>query len=166
MNFSSTEALIRANISFRELQHEAVYTVEESRAVLPDAYPVKNLFLYEEKGSRSVLVVMKGDSRLDTKWLAEAVAYKKLRFAKDEMLWNVLHVKPGAVSLFSIFHEDAEEVLLVIDSRLCNQKEIGFHPEGDNTRTICISGSSICPLLDANNASYLVLDFPVDSQAQ
>ena len=159
-NFNIRTVLKQAGISYKEFQHEAVYTVDESSAVLPAAFPVKNLFLSEEKGTESVLVVMKGESKLDTKWLARELDLKKLRFAKEEVLLSVLGVKPGSVSLFSILHEHAQGVHLAIDDRILKQTAIGFHPEGDNTQTILVSGSSIMRLLEYTATEYHVLTFP------
>ena len=62
--------LKEAGIEFRVVEHEPVYTVAESVAHMPDAFPVKNLLLMEEKGERLVLVIMKGDERLDVKQIA------------------------------------------------------------------------------------------------
>lgn len=124
------------------LEHSPVFTVEESTAHLPNLYPVKNLLLHEEKGSKRVLVIMKGDDRLDTKKLAIDIGFSKLRFAKPEILAEVLGVVPGSVSLFSILSNTDPELLVVLDSRLRHQAEIGFHPN-DNTKTIVISGHDI-----------------------
>lgn len=150
-------SLRELGINYRLLEHSPVFTVEESTAHLPNLYPVKNLLLYEEKGPRRVLVIMKGDDRLDTKQLAVDVGLKKLRFAKPEMLAEVLGVKPGSVSLFSVLSNTDPDLMVVLDNRLRHQAEIGFHPN-DNSKTIVISGRDIDIFLE-NRVSYLWRSF-------
>ncbi len=94
-------------IEFREQQHEAVFTVAESKKVMNDKVPVKSLLLRERKGEGLVLVIMSGDKRLQAKQVSEALNLKKLEFAKPEVLKRVLGVTPGAVSLFSLLHADS-----------------------------------------------------------
>jgi len=142
------------DIPYRYQEHEAVFTVAESVTHVHKSFPVKNLLLKEEKGDRCVLVVMKGDERLDTKKLAATLEMKKLQFAKPELLLEKLDVTPGSVSIFSMFSESAKEVHLVIDERLLNQAELGFHPN-DNTKTYFIAGKDIAKLLAANGRTML-----------
>lgn len=150
------------SIPYRLQEHEAVFTVAESAHHLKGVMPVKNLLLKEEKGSECVLVVMKGDERLDTKLIARELGLKKLQFAKPDVLKEKLNVTPGSVSLFSMFAPSAKSVLLVLDDRLRNEKELGFHPN-DNTKTIYISGKDTETILEINGIDYRWLDMTVAS---
>jgi Ala-tRNA(Pro) deacylase len=158
MNFEETlnQTLQNLGIPFRRVAHEAVFTMAESKGVLAEKVPVKNLLLQEEKGDRKILVVMCGDKRLDTKALARTLGTKKLRFASAETLFDSLGVTPGSVSLFSLFHDNSDGVEIVVDQALTAEQEVGFHPN-DNTATIFIPGASVETVLRHTGHKYHVL---------
>lgn len=145
--------LTTIGIDYAVIQHPAVFTVAESMEHLPDAFPVKNLLLIEEKGERCVFVIMKGDERLNTKHLQQELDCKKLQFAKPGILMDRLGVEPGSASLFSLAHDGSAGVEVVIDKQLIDQKEVGFHPS-INTQTIIIAGSDIEIFLRSINRSF------------
>jgi Ala-tRNA(Pro) deacylase len=151
-----TQTLRNLGITFRRVEHEAVFTVAESKGVLPEKVPVKNLLLQEEKGDRKVLVVMAGDERMDTKKLARELGTKKLRFANAETLYETLGVTPGSVSLFSLLHDSSDGVEVVVDQTLVHEHEVGFHPN-DNTATIFIPGAAIETILKQTGHTYTFL---------
>ncbi len=130
------------DIPYRVISHPAVFTVAESILHVKDDFPLKNLLLTEEKGTRKILVIMAGQDRLDTKMLARTLQTKKLRFASADMLLDTLGVTPGSVSLFGLLHDGSTGVELVMDDRLPKVAEVGFHPN-DNTSTIFIPGAAI-----------------------
>ena len=133
-------------IPYRIQQHEAVFTVAESSKVLTEKFPVKNLFLVEEKGDRKLLVIMHGLDRLDTKQVARLVGSSKLRFGNEAALLEHLGITPGSVSLFCLLHAGSEQVEVVVDQRLLEEDEVGFHP-GANTATVFIPGSAIADFI-------------------
>lgn len=153
-----SEVLSQHNIPFKIVEHPPVYTVADTLVHFPNIFPVKNLLLKEEKGMSCVFVIMKGDERLDTKWLAIVMNMKKLQFAKPEVLMNVLGVEPGSASLFSVLHTGSGGVSIVIDARLIAQPQIGFHPDA-NTRTLFINGKDVQIFLEAIGRQYHILDF-------
>ncbi|MBL8159081.1 prolyl-tRNA synthetase associated domain-containing protein [Candidatus Saccharibacteria bacterium] len=136
-------------VPYRWVDHPAVFTVAESQAVLDEHLPVKNLLLCEQNGPRRILVVMAGERRLDLKALRGQLDSKKLQFAKPELLLASLGVTPGSVSLFSLLHEGAGEVELVVDERLVvHEGEVGFHPS-DNTATIFFPAAKLRRVAEA-----------------
>lgn len=142
-------------IPYRVLLHPAVFTVEESTQHLSDKIPVKNLVLYEEKGTRVFLVIMAGLKRLDTKRLASALTAKKLRFASADMLLAVLGVTPGSVSLFNLYHSGSNNIEVVFDQELLDADELGFHP-GANTATVFIPSASVETILKHTGHRYVI----------
>jgi len=143
-------------IEFREQQHEAVFTVAESKNVMKDKVPVKSLLLRERKGEGLVLVIMAGDKRLQAKQVSEALNLKKLEFAKPEVLKKALGVTPGAVSLFSLLHVGSGEVRVVVDEELTKEAELGFHPN-ENTSTIFIPGGKLESFIKYTGHTYRIL---------
>lgn len=145
-----------AGIKYRTEKHAAVFTVAESIAHSPGAAPVKNLLLTEEKGSRVILVVMRGDERLDMKTLAKQVGCKKLRFAKPDVMMEKIAVTPGSASLFCLLHDGSKDVEVVVDRQLTLLPEVGFHPL-INTSTVYIGGGDIILFLKAIGRSFTLI---------
>ena len=152
------KTLAEFGINYRIIDHPPVYTVAESMEHMPGKFPVKNLLLKEEKGERVVFVIMKGDERLDTKKLQELTGCKKLQFARPEVLMQKLGVEPGSASIFSLLHLDSADVEVIVDSRLLEQDELGFHPS-KNTQTLFIAGRDISTFLDLVQKPYQTIQF-------
>jgi len=150
------KTLDEIGITYRLLDHPPVYTVAESMEHMPGKFPVKNLLLKEEKGESLVFVIMKGDERLDTKKVQVLTGCKKLQFAKPDVLLATLGVEPGSASIFSLLHEGSGGIEVVIDTRLLEQEELGFHPS-KNTQTVFISGKDIPVFLDARSLQWKLL---------
>lgn len=143
-------------ISYRWEDHPAVFTVTESISHLQDKQPTKNLVLKDNTGS-SVMVVMDGIARLDTKKIASEIGMKKLSFAKPEFLLETLGVTPGSVSVFGLLKESAKNMHVVLDSNILGSNEVGFHPN-DNTASIFISGDSLEKIVTACGHTPHILD--------
>ncbi len=129
------------DIAYRWVDHEPVYTVEEAAALVEDKYPIKNLLLKEKKG-HYYLVIMSGATSLDIKNLAGRLASKRLSFASKEDMERLLNVTPGAVSLFGLMNDNDNQVQLVIEAKLLEVDELGFHPN-ENTSTVFMSPDDI-----------------------
>ena len=83
------------------VEHEPVFTVEESRALrgtIPGGH-CKSLFLKDKKG-RFWLVVADEDRPINLKRLAKQLGAGNLSFAKPEALRAHLGVEPGSVTPF------------------------------------------------------------------
>lgn len=135
-------------LPYRLETHEAVFTVAESTKVLSEKVPVKTLLVAEEKGAREFMVAMRGDERLDMKQLAGLLGLKKLRFVKPERVEELVGVKPGSVSVFGLLHDGAEQLELIIDDRLLDEPEIGFHPN-ENTATVFMTPTDVLQAIAA-----------------
>lgn len=155
------ESKIQSFLAYHDIdyaieEHEPVFTVAESMAVIGDKTPVKNLLLKEEKGDRLVFVIMHGLKRLDTKLVATELGCKKLQFAKPDVLFTTLGVTPGSASLFSLLHEGASGVSVVIDKELLESDKLGFHPN-TNDKTYIVSGNDVQKIIAALNVNATVL---------
>jgi Ala-tRNA(Pro) deacylase len=148
--------LTELDIPYHFEEHPAVFTVAEALEKIEDKRPIKNLLLVEAKGERLVLVIMDGEQKLDTKFLARTLGIKKLQFAKPDILKTTLGVEPGSVSLFGVLHSGSEKVEVIIDESLMGESEIGFHPNL-NTATIFIPGSACEKILQKTSHTYRIL---------
>ncbi len=150
------KTLDELHITYRWVDHPAVFTVAESVQLIKGKKPIKNLLLKEKGGDRKVLVIMAGDQKLDTKMVAQKLNSRKLHFADSETLLATLGVSPGAVSVFGLLNKGAMGVEVVLDKRLLDEKELGFHPN-ENTATIFIPSSALIDILKHTGNRYYTL---------
>ncbi len=118
------------------VEHEAVFTVEESQALrgtLPGAH-TKNLFLRDKDG-RMALVVAKEDSRVDLKALSGKLGLGRFSFGKPELMLAVLGIEPGSVTPFALINGTARDVTVVVDRALLDFAEVNAHPLRNNATT-------------------------------
>jgi Ala-tRNA(Pro) deacylase len=125
------------DIPYKWIDHEPVFTVNESLGAIKDDEPIKNLLL-KSKSGHYYLVIMSGQDRLDMNYLAKKLNTGKLRFTSSDDLKRLLGVNPGSVSLFGLLNDRDSVVELVLEERLLETNKLGFHPN-DNTATIFIS---------------------------
>ena len=132
------EILNELEISYRELQHEPVYTVEQAAEVRKQfdlqGYGCKNLFL-RDKGKKYYLLIMSPDKRADLKVVASSLLLRRLSFASAEELQEILQLMPGGVSPFGLIHDFSHQVTVLLDQALQGQQLV-FHP---NTTTKSLS---------------------------
>lgn len=157
-NHNITDFLDQLGISYRWVDHPAVFTVEESKQHVKDKVPIKNLLLQEKGNGRKYLVIMQGDTRLDMKELTARLGTKKLQFASADTLQATLGVTPGAVSVFGLLHDGSKDVEVIIDESLPQQTELGFHPNV-NTATIFMPGSALLEIIKSTDHKYSSMAF-------
>ena len=144
------------------LEHDAVFTVEESLAIhaaMPGAH-TKNLFL-KDSGGAFWLVTVDHAKSVDLKALAGAIGAKKLSFGKAEDMTALLGVAPGSVTpLAAINDREARvRVRVVIDTDLADAAQVNFHPLR-NTATVGLSGAALRGLLAGWGHGALVATIP------
>ena len=142
------KVLAELGIKFELLEHEAVYTVEESRRLRIfeklNGQPCKNLFLRNKRGDY-FLLVLPADKRADLKLVAKLLNLPRLSFASEEELEKILGLHTGAVTPLGIINDDAKKVRLIIDAELQN-KILLLHPN-TNTATISIAFADLLKII-------------------
>lgn len=148
------EMLARLQISYRQISHRAVYTIEE--ALEEDisgkigGIECKNLLL---KGrTQFYLVFLEAHQRADIKGLARMLGESRLRFATAQELGEVLRLEPGSVSPMGIINDVQKRVTLLLDGNL-QGKEVLVHPN-DNTRTLALAFEDLIRFLQACGHAY------------
>lgn len=153
-------ALEAGGIAFTALEHDAVFTVEESEAIhaaMPGAH-TKNLFL-KDAGGRFWLVTADHAARVDLKALAGTIGAKKLSFGKAEDMERLLGVTPGAVTPLAAINDGEGAVTVVLDARLCAAERVNVHPLR-NTATIGLAPADLIALLAGWDHAPLIADIP------
>ncbi len=131
--------LDQLGIDTRTVDHPAVFTVAESLEIeksMPGGH-TKNLFLKDKK-DRLFLVVALNDARIDLKTAHKVLGSDRLSFGKAELLEQVLGVKPGSVTPFSIMNDRSGRVTIVLDQPMLDIALLNFHPL-ENTATTAIA---------------------------
>ncbi len=128
-------------INYKEVEHEAVYTIEDMDKlgnIFENAKICKNLFVRDQKGKRHFLIVMPEEKRAPLLEIAQKIESTKLSFASEERLMKYLKLLPGSVSPLAIINDEEKEVEVILDEDLKNEKLLGVHP-CVNTSTLLIT---------------------------
>jgi Ala-tRNA(Pro) deacylase len=148
------------NIPYDVVEHPAVFTVEESRAVdgdIPGAH-TKNLFL-KDAGGRFWLVTVPAALRADLKALPAAMGAKRVSFGKGEDMERLIGVTPGSVTPLGAIADAAGAVTIVLDASLAAADRVNCHPLR-NTATLGLSGADLVRALTHWGHAPVIIDVP------
>ena len=151
--------LNRMGISYRIVEHPAVFTMEEMFALqVEDSDKViKNLFIRDDKKRSYYLVAMRGDKSVNLKELRSRIGSRPLTFASEDDLGKYLGLSKGAVSPLGAINDADNLVTVIIDSDLKNFDFIGIHPN-DNRATIFISVDDLIKILEEKGQTIMFVD--------
>jgi len=116
-------------IAYVMYRHPPLRTVEDSKAHrdnMPGLH-LKNLFLRDRK-KQNFLLVVEEDRKIDMKSLNQKIGCERLSFGSAERLFEMLGVRPGAVSPLTLINDPDHKVHLVLDIALRTNKVIFAHP--------------------------------------
>lgn len=138
------------NIRYEVINHKKVFTMEEIEKInLPyKEYDAKNLFVRDDKKKHYYLITIKGNKKLDLKSFKEKYNTKRLSFASNDDLLNILDLTTGSVTPFGLLNDKERKVVFYIDENLSDK--IGVHPN-DNSATVFLKVSDLINLLKDNN---------------
>lgn len=148
------------NIPYDVVEHPAVFTVEESRAVdgdIPGAH-TKNMFL-KDAGGRFWLVTVPAALRADLKALPAAMGAKRVSFGKGDDMERLIGVTPGSVTPLGAIADAAGAVTIVLDASLAAADRVNCHPLR-NTATLGLSGADLVRALTHWGHPPVIVDVP------
>jgi len=150
--------LTENNIWYEITKHEAVYNMEELKAVeLP--YPewdAKNLFVRDDKKRNYYLITVKGEKRVDLKEFRKQNGLRNLSFASEADLMEYMQLTPGSVSPLGLLNDPEHRVQFYLDAELARNK-IGVHPN-DNTATVWMETDDLIKLIQNNGNEVHVVN--------
>lgn len=150
--------LTENNIWYEITKHEAVYNMEELKAIeLP--YPewdAKNLFVRDDKKRNYYLITVKGEKRVDLKEFRKQNGLRNLSFASEADLMEYMRLIPGAVSPLGLLNDPEHQVQFYLDAELAGNK-IGVHPN-DNTATVWMETDDLIKLIQNNGNEVHVVN--------
>jgi Ala-tRNA(Pro) deacylase len=159
-------AFARLGIATRTVEHEAVFTVAESRDVkegMPGGH-TKNLFVKDKKG-RIFLVTAESDRSIDLKRLHEVVGGTgRLSFGSAELLREVWGVEPGSVTPLGAINDREGRVTVVLDAELMRKDPVNVHPLV-NTATTAMAPDDLVAFLRDTGHEPLVVALPAPPEA-
>jgi len=147
-------------VAYMSHAHDPVFTVAEAQALrgsLPGQH-CKCLLLVDKK-ERLYLAVVREEITVDLKWLAGALGAGRFSFAKPHLLWNALHVKPGAVTPFALINDRAHLVQPVLDAAMLDAPLVNYHPLR-NDRTTAIAPQGLLKFISECGHVAKILRFP------
>ena len=155
------EDLASLDIAHEANEHQAVFTVDESREIKSDipGEHTKNLFL-KDAGGAFWLLTVPAEARINLKALPQAIGCKRVSFGKAEDMERLIGIKPGSVTPLAMINAKPGSVAVVLDSGLAQADRVNVHPLR-NTATIGFSGADILRLLSHWGHEPKVAGIPV-----
>ncbi len=156
------EFLDANNVSYERHDHQAVFTVEESKILSPElnGASTKNLFLRDKKGLRHFLVTVLEDKKVDLKALSYVLDSSRLSFASPERLKKHLGIDPGSVSLLALMKDSENNVEVFIDKEIWEDEAILCHPLV-NTSTLVVPHKDMKSFLEKTGHGVRLIEVPV-----
>ena len=149
--------LDRLGIETRTVEHEAVFTVEQSRELekdLPGGH-TKNLFLKCKKGN-IYLVVALHDAGIDLKSLPKRIGSGRLSFGNADLLAELLGVVPGSVTPFALINDTGAKVNVILDAPMMEHETLNYHPLV-NTATTAIKRDDLLRFIRATGHDPVIM---------
>ncbi|WRS26789.1 prolyl-tRNA synthetase associated domain-containing protein [Oscillospiraceae bacterium MB08-C2-2] len=157
MNKGEFYALLeQRGIPHESYEHPAVFTMEELAGCnIPHTERiVKNLFLRDDKKRNYYLVTVAGEHTVNLAQLSQRIPSRKLSFASEEKLWELLALKKGHVTPVGILNNGEKNVTLVLDQKLVGQT-IGIHPM-ENTATVFLAFEELLKLVEEHGNTTVI----------
>ena len=151
--------LTEHGIAYAHHTHPPLFTVAESRALrgdLPGGH-VKNMFMKDKKGAIWLATCLE-DRRIRIRDLEKEIGAKGLSFAREELLWEILGVRPGAVTPFGLINDRAQRVRVALDAQMLARDPLNFHPL-HNEATTTISTDGFLKFLALTGHQPVLVDF-------
>ena len=106
------EYLTVQNVWYETAEHDAVYNMEELKAI-ELSYPEwdgKNLFVRDDKKRNYYLLTVKGDKRIDLKKFRKQHGLRSLSFASEDDLMDLIHKHGNEAEYVSFYAGEESEI--------------------------------------------------------
>jgi Ala-tRNA(Pro) deacylase len=146
-------------------RHEALHTVDQSRKLrgdLPGAH-CKSLFLKDKK-SQLWLVVALEDREINLKTLPKLIDSARLSFGNADLMWNILGVRPGSVTPFSLINDREQQLNVVLDQGMMEFELLNYHPL-HNEATTAITSADLLRFMAATGHTPRQIDLTATPEA-
>lgn len=142
-------------IDYKKLEHEAISSVKN--CIKLEGQQVKNLVLKAKKTDNIYLIILHDEKIINLNRLAEILNEKRLSFASETTLLELLNCKAGSVTPFGLIFDKEFKVNVIVDEAVDKTLTVGFHPFV-NTKTLNIKFEDFIKFLEYVNHSYKILN--------
>ena len=151
------EILDELKISYEEISHKAVFTVEEANAIQEQINGVgcKNLFLTNKKG-KYYIYVLEDSKQANLKELQIFLNEKRLSFGKEEELNKILKLTKGSVTPLGIINDKDNLVTILLDKDLIDKRILAL--PFVNTKTISLEYKDLIKIIEYANHNYIIIE--------
>ena len=141
--------LTELGIKWKNTPHPPVFTAEEGEKYWRgiDGMHCKNLFCKDAKG-KLWLIVAPAFKRVSLKNVPALIGSKRLSFANETLLYDVLGVRGGSVTPFAVINDSDGLVQVVLDKEMTEQPLVNYHPL-TNTATTTLTPAELLTFLRA-----------------
>lgn len=148
------------NIWYEITEHKRVFTMNElDDVILP--YPeadAKNLFIRDDKKRNYYLITVSGKKKVDLSVFREKYNTRRLSFANEKDLMEILKLIPGSVTPLGLLNDKENLVKYYLDSYFINKCDIiGMHP-CDNSATLWLKTTDLINILKENGTIVNIVD--------
>lgn len=150
--------LAEHGIEHEVLSHPPLMTVADAKQLRGDieAAHVKNLFLRDKKRNY-FLVTAREDAPVDLRALRHTLgASGGLGFASEERLWEVLAIRPGAVSPLALLNDRNNVTRFFLDQELSSAALIAVHPLVNDLTVVMATSDLLRLIADQGNPATLI----------
>ncbi len=132
------------NIPFSRVTTDEAITMEDCLLINQklDMNMVKTLFLCNRQKTDFYLFITRGDKPFSSKIFSTALNISRVSFAPAELMYEMLGTKIGAATIFSSLLDKDNNINIVIDKDICNEKWYGCS-DGTTTGYMKISTEDI-----------------------
>lgn len=144
-------------ITYEVTEHGAVYNMEEMEALeLPHKEVLaKNLFVRDDKKQCYFLITVKDERRVDLKEFRATFGTRRLSFANEDDMKELLGVTPGSVAPLGLLNDTNCRVKFFIDKDFIDGM-IGVHPN-ENTATVWVQTAALIRLVKEHGNDVQIL---------
>lgn len=145
------EVLNKLNIEYQMVEHEEVFTAEQSKHIknMIEGVGGKTLFLKDK--NNYYLYLLDDERQANLKFLSKSLNIGRLSFGNEDELYDKLKLKKGSVTPLGIINDNSS-VILIIDKTL-KGKKILTHPN-INTATVSIRYDDLIKFIEYCNNTY------------
>ena len=145
------EVLNKLNIEYQMVEHEEVFTAEQSKHIknMIEGVGGKTLFLKDK--NNYYLYLLDDERQSNLKFLSKSLNIGRLSFGNEDELYDKLKLKKGSVTPLGIINDNSS-VILIIDKTL-KGKKILTHPN-INTATVSIRYDDLIKFIKYCNNTY------------
>lgn len=142
-------------------RHPPLFTVEDSqklRGEIPGGH-CKSLFLKDKKHT-FILAVLSENRRVDLKALHKSniIPAGRLSFASAERMIDILGIKPGAVTPFSLINVENKDLIVLLDKGMLENDYLNYHPL-HNEATLTIHKDDLIKFIKYFGYNPIIMDF-------